>query len=293
MCEQRSSPPGFIAGLAFLATLLLFALSLEAVEPPALNHCPMTSTSDAAGADRSRPVRRLRETAAAGPESSNVDSDLAELAFVTSTRPNPRVESMLQVPGAGNLTTLQLTVVNNSRHASPDGGITLSFPALSRPSDRARIGKVVIPEGMALHVIPAGGRLFGRNGLEQRAKHLMIEVHGPWRPRQTRTLEIEISGTSSAIPVRYRSAMSDSRGTYHNTPRQSASPDQQGWPAHACMLGGNQHALAGNSAADTHSAESGSGDRAGHSVMSERSRAPDPKKQDGANPGRGRSGDGE
>lgn len=215
------------------AALLFFAGALEADE---LKACPRPALDAAEIHGGSEPaVRRLRTTVAAGVDSSG--ADLAELAFVTSSSPNPRIQKMLQVPGDQG-TRLKLTVVNNSRHGSPDGGITLSFPELTSPSDRARLEQVDVPDGMALHVIPAGGEVFARKGRTQVARHLMVEVHGSWQPRQVRTLELDLIGTTAPVVVHYRSALADASGVYHNTPAESDALDQQGWPSYVCLVGG-------------------------------------------------------
>ena len=227
-------------GLFALLVLLFASSSLGAAEPAA-GACPTPATERAGGSGDHRPVRRLRAALATSPEVGGIEFDMAELSFVTSTTPNPLVQDVVQVPGDGR-TALKVTVVNNSRHASPDGGITLSFPELTRPTDRSRIEDVRVPEGMALHVIPAGGQLFGRNGLPQVARHLMIEVHGPWQPRQSRTLEIQLRAAEAPLLVHYRSALSDEDNNYRNAPAQSGRLDQQGWPAMACSIGATEAA---------------------------------------------------
>ncbi|NBB92286.1 MAG: hypothetical protein GVY32_03860 [Gammaproteobacteria bacterium] len=224
---------------------LVFVVGAGAAAPGAANICPLPAAHSASQPEGEPVVRRLRDTVSADAETAGADTDLAELAFVTSTGPNPMIEDVVQVPRGGNATTLRVTVVNNSRHASPDGGITLSFPEWTRPGDRERITDVVVPEDMALHVIPAGGRLFGRDGIERTASHLMVEVHGPWRPRQARTLDIDLSADATPVLVRYRSAMSDDDGDYRNTPARSVAVDQQGWPAYSCTLGKPESGLLG------------------------------------------------
>ncbi len=241
MCRNELS----LLPFATVLTCAVFTSSVAAADVDAAEHqsavtCPVPGSSDSA-LDSGKPaVRRLRTVLAPGPEAGSLEADLAELAFVTSTRPNPKISSIVQAPGGDEHTRLRVTVVNNSRHASPDGGITLSFPKFTRRSDRARVGDVVVPEGMALHVIPAGDPLFGRNGREQTASHLMIEVHGAWQPRQSRTLEVEVSDLAAPVPVRYRSALSDDSGAYHNAPARSGSLDQQGWPVLTCTIGSSQ-----------------------------------------------------
>jgi len=173
---------------------------------------------------------------------NNADADLDTLAFVTSAWPNPQVREIVQIPQQ-NRTSLEITVINNSRHSSPDGGITLSFPDFTRPSDRERIEGVDVPEGMALHLIPAGGDLFGRNGAQRVARHLMIEVHGAWNPREVRTLRLDVLRTQTPVLVKYRSALADESGEYRNTPTDSPALDQQGWPALSCLLGGQATGL--------------------------------------------------
>lgn len=222
-----------------LAAMLLLctSTSLGAAESGA-GACPLPVVERGGGSSGDhRSVRRLRAALVASAEIGNEASDMAELTFVTSTRPNPLVQKVVQVPGDDG-PALMVTVVNNSRHASPDGGITLSFPELTRSSDRARIEDVRVPDGMALHVIPAGGQLFGRNGRAQVARHLMIEVHGAWQPRQARTLEIALRGNDAPVLVYYRSALSDDDDAYRNAPIESDTLDQQGWPAMACVVGG-------------------------------------------------------
>lgn len=233
-----------LTGAAFL--LAGQVLAAGSTERGPTMPCPLPVAEDNA-LQRSKPaIRRLRAVVTPGPEAGSVETDLAEMAFVTSTRPNPRIEDVVQTTHGNDRTTLRITVVNNSRHASPGGGITLSFPEFTRRSDRARIDNVAVPEGMTLHIIPAGGQLFGRNGREQAASHLMIEVHGAWRPRQARTLEIEVSGIAAPVPVRYRSALSDNRGDYHNAPAQSGFLDQQGWPVLTCTIGSVRPVVTGN-----------------------------------------------
>lgn len=248
------------AALTGVAGLALAVAAAGAAEPEAATICPLPAVETAPDPEGEPVVRRLRATVSAGEETAGVETDLAEMAFVTSTRPNPTIEDIVQVPRGGDLTTLRVTVVNNSRHASPDGGITLSFPEWTRPEDRERIVDIAAPQGMALHVIPAGGRLFGRNGLEQTAGHLMVEVHGPWRPRQTRTLDIEVSGDAVPVLVRYRSAMSDDDGEYHNTPARSVALDQQGWPAYSCTMGSPEIGLLGQRTATVQSPDGESRD---------------------------------
>lgn len=222
----------------------LAAAPLVAAEPDEpMSVCPLPVADGAVASGDKPAVRRLRSTMSAGDHGGRADDDLAEMAFVTSSSPNPEIRNVLQVPGGGR-THLEITVVNNSRHASPDGGITLSFPDFNRPSDRARFENIAVPEGMALHVIPAGGELFGRNGVARAARHLMIEVHGSWGPRQARTLELDVLDTPVPVVVHYRSALSDSGGDYHNTPADSHALDQQGWPAFACLIGSGSSSLA-------------------------------------------------
>jgi hypothetical protein len=163
---------------------------------------------------------------------------MAALSFATATRAQPRVESLVQVPDEQQ-TTIRLTVSNNSAHHSPDGGMTISFPTLDSPDDAERVLDVAVPDGMALHVIPAGGRLYGRTGRLQTASYLMVEAHGPWQARQSRALEIVIQHEESGLPVQYRSALSDSAGDYTNAPASADVVDQQGWPVEACVIGSN------------------------------------------------------
>lgn len=228
------------SGLSLLL-VLLFASTLLGAMGPLESACPMPATERGGNSADHRPVRRLRAAPVATAEAGGIESDMAELAFVTSTTPNPMIQDVVQVPGDGR-TALKVTVVNNSRYASPDGGITLSFPELNRPSDRSRIEDVRVPDGMALHVIPAGGQLFGRNGRPQVARHLMIEVHGPWQPRASRTLEIQLREAEAPVLVYYRSALSDEGNNYRNAPAESDRIDQQGWPAMACSIGGTRAA---------------------------------------------------
>lgn len=257
---MSNQPTGLFGTTAFLGlTMMALAAAhpLGAAESDgAVGACPLPPEDSAEQVDNKPAVRRLRATLASGVEGNSIDADLAELAFVTSARPNPQVQEILQVPG-DDRTSLQITVVNNSRHASPDGGITLSFPDFTRPSDRERIDDVVVPEGMALHVIPAGGELFGRNGVAQVARHLMIEVHGSWRPRQTRSLELDVLGTMARVVVQYRSALSDNGGDYHNTPAESDALDQQGWPAFACVVGSGDSDPAEDQRATAQATETG------------------------------------
>ncbi|NBD95898.1 MAG: hypothetical protein GVY11_05415 [Gammaproteobacteria bacterium] len=237
---------GFQASMVVVALLVLLPASqrVAAALPAAeATPCPMPKAG-AAGNDHGRPaVRRLRAAVGAGVGDTDVESDLADLTFATAAWPRPLVRRIEQSP-LRDRTRLALEVVNNSRHVSPDGGMTVSFPDLDRPSDRSRVGNVVVPEGMALHVIPAGGRLFGQNGLARTAEHLMIEVHGVWRPRQVRRLEIDILAVGAPLVVRYRSALSDDSGDYRNTPADSDTLDQQGWPAHTCLMGVPDSSLA-------------------------------------------------
>lgn len=211
---------------------------LRAADPGAPEACP-PPRSEGAPETSAEPAirRRLRDDIATPADYGSAESDLAELTYVTASRPVAHLRDVVQVPSADRV-LLRLTVVNNSRHASPAGGITLSFPGFTRPSDRARIESVVVPEGMDLHVIAAGGRVFGRNGLAQRAEHLMVEVHGPWQPRQARTLDVAVSSADKRLEVRFRSALSDAGGNYQNTPVESGVIDQQGWPARACTFRG-------------------------------------------------------
>lgn len=167
---------------------------------------------------------------------AEIDSDMAALSFATATRAQPHVESIVQMPDEKQ-TTIRLTVTNNSPHHSPDGGMTVSFPTLESPDDVERVLDVVVPDVMALHVIPAGGQLYGRMGRPQTASYLMIEAHGPWQARQSRTLEIVIEHAESALPVKYRSALSDEAGGYSNAPASADVADQQGRPAKACLVG--------------------------------------------------------
>jgi hypothetical protein len=67
----------------------------------------------------------------------------------------------------------------------------------------------------------------------------MIEAHGAWEPGQSRTLEFDVLGTRARVPVRYRSALSDESGDYHNAPSTADATDQQGWPASSCAIGGD------------------------------------------------------
>lgn len=226
--------------LTAVVVLVFASTSLGAVEPAA-TACPGPAVEHGKNTDQHRSVRRLRTAHVASAEASSVESDMAGLAFVTSTGPNPLVQEIVQVPGDGRA-ALKVTVVNNSRHASPDGGITLSFPELTSPSDRSRVEGVRVPDGMALHVIPAGSQLFGRNGQSQVARHLMIEVHGPWQPRQSRTLEIQLRAGDTPLLVYYRSALSDENNDYRNAPAQSDRLDQQGWPAMVCSISGGDAA---------------------------------------------------
>lgn len=209
---------------------------LSAADSGAVEACPLPQSQGAPGVGEEPAIkRRLRDEITTLADYGSAETDLTELTYVTASRPVPHFGEMVQVPGAGRA-LLRLTVVNNSRHASPDGGITLSFPGFTRPSDRSLIESVVVPEGMALHVIPAGGRVYGRDGLVQQAEHLMVEVHGPWQPRQSRTLEVAVSSADKPAEVRFRSAFSDAGGTYQNTPVESLMLDQQGWPARTCTF---------------------------------------------------------
>lgn len=235
----------FQVDFAVALILLLSTSPIRAAAPTAAATmpCPMPNAGAIRIPDGKPAVRRLRAAVETGMDDRSAESDLADLAFATAARPSPLIKRIEQSP-LEDRTKLSLEVVNNSRHVSPDGGMTVSFPGLGRTSDRFRVGNVVVPKGMALHVIPAGDRLFGRNGLIQAAEHLMIEVHGAWRPRQVRTLEIEILGTTDPVVVRYRSALADANGDYRNTPTESDILDQQGWPALACLMGMADSSLA-------------------------------------------------
>jgi hypothetical protein len=189
----------------------------------------------AAVVNQSGRIRRLRSTSF-DPSGLDTDSDLKALSFATATRAQPHIKDFIQMPGEQQ-TTVRLSVVNNSPHESPDGGMTLSFPDLVSPGDRERILDVVVPEGMSLHVIPAGGQLFGRTGRLQLASYLMVEVHGPWHSGQRRTMEVVIEHDDSTLPIQYRSALSDATGDYWNTPTSASTTDQQGWPVESCLLG--------------------------------------------------------
>lgn len=243
MCSFRSLK---VHRLAALTALAMFAVLLPwmavAAESMPVGPCPLPTAQETDEAPEDNGIRRLRSVVSADASANGVEDDLASLAFVTSKRPVPEIERITQIPAEGR-TTLRITVVNNSRHASPDGGVTLSFPRLTRPSDSARIDNVVLPDGMALHVIPAGGELFGRNGLAQEARHLMVEAHGPWSPGQVRTLQLDVLTRQAPVLVHYRSALSDGNGDYRNAPYRSDIRDQQGWPAFACLLGAREGQL--------------------------------------------------
>lgn len=236
--SPKKLPPTHL--LASVVLCFSAALPIQAVGLEATRACPSSVDGTTAASQESQSaVRRLRDAVPTDQQGAGAESDLAEMAFVASTRPNPAIEKIVQVPLEEGRTRLRITVRNNSRHASPDGGITLSFPGLTRPDDDIRIAGVDVPEGMALHIIPAGGSLFGRSGLEQVAEHLMIEIHGAWQQRQARTLALDVLQTQLPVAVQYRSALSDENGDYFNTPTESVVADQQGWPAFSCALGGS------------------------------------------------------
>ncbi len=163
---------------------------------------------------------------------------MAALSYATATTVQPHIQGFVHVPDKAHA-AIRMTVTNNSPYPSPEGGMTLSFPAFDAPGDVDRIVEVVVPEGLALHVIPAGGQLYGRNGNSQAADYLMVEAYGPWDPQQSRTIQVMIERVAVPVAVQYRSALADTAGNYINTPAFSDQADQQGWPIHTCVVDSN------------------------------------------------------
>ena len=218
---------GLLAG-----TLLLIASECAAADlPPACHLAASNSLST------QNEGRRLRDRIIQIDEGQDFAFDEASLLSLTARQPRPSIQQLVYQRGEGYL-SLGVTARNSTRHASPDGGITLSFPQLDQPSDDARIESVNVPDGMSLHIIPAGGRLYARNGQPSIAQHLMVEVHGPWPAESARRLELTIQNQNQPLHVRYRSALSDEQRRYFNAPSSAPLLDQQGWPVMHCQAAG-------------------------------------------------------
>lgn len=221
-----------IGSLALMASFLMLIAPERALADPT----PACQLAASHSLTTENDGRRLRDRIIRSDDDDDFVFDEASLLSLTARQPTPSIQPLVYEHGDGYL-SLGVTARNSTRHGSRDGGITLSFPQLDQPSDDARIESISVPDGMSLHVIPAGGQLYARNGQPSTAQHLMVEVHGPWPAETSRRLELTIRYPEQPLKVRYRSALSDEQRRYLNAPASASLLDQQGWPVMHCQAG--------------------------------------------------------
>jgi hypothetical protein len=119
-------------------------------------------------------------------------------------------------------------VVKNKGGDSDNGGITVSFPTLTKSLDKNRI----LTDNKNLIIRSKDDIIYNKNSKAMQAKYLMVEFSDDnWKYNEQHMLSFKIRlDKTGNIPVYIRSAMRDkTTKQYINTPTDSNTKDQQGW----------------------------------------------------------------